>query len=151
MTQEIIEVPRTTYAFDDDLYFYPNTSQKHMSKRLKRESKKKLATAAQRKTLEKIRNCNEPIRSNQGTARSKRKAFVQSPCGVQKRRDLIKKAIKELERTKRQEVAPRQKGRRMSKKVTSVDVQRWLCIKKKLNFSNRTIMEDLRTIRRQTT
>jgi len=108
-------------------------------------------TPRQRRTLEKIRNRKKPVRSNRATARARRTTFVQSPLGIHPRRELIKIAIKELRASKRQVFPQKQKGKRISKKVTSIDVQGWLCIEKKLSFSERTIAEDLRRIREQNT
>jgi len=143
-----ILVPRQTFLVDGDLYHYPNTlySQESIGKRLSQENKGKI-TQAQRRTLEKIRK-TKALKSDRGVKKAERAKYARSALGVEARRVIIKKALGVIGTWKRQEIRKRVKGRRLSKKVTAEDVQKWFWVEKKVKFCTKTIYDDLRTLRR---
>jgi len=141
-----IFVPKQTYIYNGDLYHYPNTSQEHIGKRISEENNGRI-TQAQRRILEKIRVRREPLRSDRGVKTKQRAKYARSVMGVEARRGVVKKALREIATWKRQEVRKPVKGRRLSKKATAEDVQKWLSIKKKVKFCIQTIEGDLRALR----
>ena len=105
-------------------------------------------TESQRRTMERIRARKKPIKSDRGTAKKERAMFARSAAGILQRRAVVKEALIELGTCKRQELRKSVKGRRLSKKVTAEDVQKWFYFEKNVKFSIETIKIDLRTLRK---